>query len=368
MSFPCAPPAPYIAGVTVVPPVIPPPLSLPMLDIGNIVIEEPPAPDPPVPVPSEILPRFASDFPLVDPWVRLWLAMLARASYSGSDGIVRSVAYLACGDDATVTFVPNDNTLNPGYIIIRLARGAVAVVSGTTNLGQWLEQIFSNTLVPLNKLTHPGYRAGRTMLAYQTAAQRVWAALAAVPNNDQVLWAGHSMGGAVAGLLHAAQGQPDLNGRVPSRCCTFAAPKAGDAALNNLMRTGSQVFARFIIADDVVPQLPPDLALPLMPGVPAALAAAAANWSLFAQPGGNLSVQANGVAQFESLALLPLLIARCLLAAAANQPVPIFDAHSLRAYTARFWRAAILAPFPNNFRTNSQAFALTLNALTETDL
>lgn len=340
MAFPCAPRIPPLPGIPLFIPQAPLPRPVLPWDIGGGDFVTPPPP-PPIqfPVPAVEEPRRPSEFPLGNLYVLYWLATLTRASYSPTPAFMQRAvrAVLPVGDQ--ITFVPNGAGLTPGYTVIKLPLGAIVVVSGTTNLGQWMQQIFNGGMQewvgppPGNEIMKMGSQP-----VYISAANALITALTPlVPNDQQILFVGHSMGGAVAQLLHAVQG---LRGapRSPSRCCTFAAPKMGDNRAKYAARIGQQVFRAYIIDTDFVPSLPPDLGV-LQLAVPEAFRAQSASWASFKRPNGLYAVNERGESDTIEEPFFPIQVGLALVAAAAGAPVQFLAAHAPATFVARFYDA-----------------------------
>jgi len=280
------------------------------------------------------LPRFVSEFALGNAQVLYWLATLTRASYSPTSALFERAVRAVLPASYTVLFVPNGVAGTPGYGLITLPQGAIMVVSGTTQLSQWLEQVLENGLVDWT--TAPGGPLPvASMTSYNTNANRVLAALnPTIPNDDQVLFVGHSMGGAVAQLCHYWCSKSTGNVRTDSRCVSFSAPKPGDARLRDAMRKGPQVFRRLQIEGDFVPILPPDLGIFNL-AVPAPLQPVSTNWSRYKQPGQAYYVRADGTVTPGEEPFLPLLVTGAVVAVAAGNPLAPVNAHMPRTYTER---------------------------------
>lgn len=339
MAFPCATPTPILPGAQPPPTQLPPP-QLPPINLGEFlaVPPEPPTPPPP-PVPAAVAPRFVSDLRLSSTWVLYWLATLVRASYSPETSLITRAAGAVLPADYPVTVTPNGAGLVPGWTVIKMPKGAIVIISGTTNLPQWLDQTLNSYPITWTKLTPPGTRDGiRTLQIYATAAQTIWADLAVkVPLDEQILFVGHSMGGAIAELLHAVAAAGD-NGRVPSRCVTFASPKPGDSRRAALTRTNGQVYRRLIINNDFIPGLPPNLsAINLL--IPGPLQAASAGWSLFQHADTPTVVSLNGDLSDGADPVLVIQIGQALLAAAVGNPLAPVASHYMDAYVSRLYRA-----------------------------
>lgn len=319
MSFPCAPPVPALPGqpnLSLLIPVTQPPV-------------EPPIPDEPV----YVEPRFVSDFPLTSKPTLWWLATLARASYAPTADLFTRAAHAVLPGNYPVTFVPNAG-LVPGYGLVKLPHGAIVVVSGTTNLGQWQQQLFASGLAEVGDFGDYPFVKAATMQVYRTSALVIDTALkAAVPNDQQVLLVGHSMGGAIAQVLHGVYTSTS-EARVPPRCVTFASPKPGDQRLANFMRTGPQVFQRLQIDGDFVPALPPDLGVFQM-AVPPVFRAVSQNWSRFRAAGGATGLTVTGELEGAGEPYLPLLVTGAMLAASVGLSLNPTGLHRMAAYTVR---------------------------------
>lgn len=324
--------------------VIPPPPGIP--DLQNVFTTSEPAPLIVAPqLPIYEAPRFPSDFPLGNLSSLYWLATLARATYSPTSALFGQAVRAVLPASYPITFVANAAGLVPGYAIIKMPQGAIVVVSGTTNLGQWQDQIFSNALTDF--VGRDGnIRKFSTAPIYNTAANAIDTALAAaVPDDQQILYVGHSMGGAVALVLHALN-EDESSDRVASRCLTFAAPKPGDQRLANRCRSSAQVFRRFQLDGDFVPALPPDLGIINM-AVPAPFAAVSGNWANFKAPRSPWTVSNTGVIGPAAEPFLPLLIVAATLTAAAGNPLAPVALHLMKSYADRF-RGAYGAQLPTD--------------------
>lgn len=367
MALPCAPSVPMLPGAVnpLVPtlPQPPPPQTLP---IGNIVavVPDPTQEQNAPPVPQVALPRFVSEFPLGKPHVLYWLATLCRASYSPTSAFMQQAVQAVLPGTTPVTFVANSTgQLTPGYTIIKLPMGAIVVVSGTTNLGQWMDQIFNSYLtewfspLPANL----PYKM-QTLPIYYNAANTILAALAnVVPNDQQILWVGHSMGGAIAQLLHATC-TAGVNERTPSRCCTFAAPKFGDRRAAANARSGSQVFRAYITDTDFVPSLPPDLTI-FNVAIPQPLQAYSNNWANFRRPGVLYAVAGDGTIDTADEPSIYLQVAAAVLAAGVGAPIALGATHQMQTFVARFYNSIGSAsdPAPTNWNDPTQITRVNAN-------
>lgn len=336
MAVPCAPPVPILPG-------LPQPAQFQQLPqppvrldpIGNIVVAEPPAPpQPPPPPPTVVTPSFVSELPLSNPWVLAWLATLTRATYS-PNGALFDRAARAVSSAFTTSFTANSpDSPTPGYGVVHLPRSAIVVVSGTTNEGQWFQQLLNTSMVEWPKTDTFGVNGGLgTMAVWKAAAISIGTAIAAIPAANQILWVGHSMGAAVATLLHAVMPRSSA-ARAPGRLVTFASPKPGDARLATLCRTGEQVYKRLWITGDLVPSLPPDISL-INFAVPDVLRPVADSWALFRHPAPGLSVDTVGNLSGDEDETIGWQLAVAIGAVATGQPLSFSTAHSMVNFASR---------------------------------
>lgn len=324
---------------------IPPPFGTPNLELLIPVTAAPPALPPSPPLPAYAEPRNVNDFPLSRTPVQYWLATLARATYAPTGTLFTRAAQAVLPSSYPVTFTPNSGGAVPGYGVLKMPQGAIVVVSGTTSLGQWISQIFSSALQPLGDygwgLLKPG-----TQAIYNVAAHAIYTALGPlVPNDQQILFVGHSMGGAVAQVLHALTSTEDAP-RVPSRCVTFGSPKPGDSRLSNTMRNGAQVHRRFLLEGDFIPALPPNLGL-LRAAAPAAFQAVSGSWDNYRQPAVPYYVRASGSLDVQAEPFLPLLMIGAMVAASVGLPIEAPALHLMRRMTERL-EAAMPGGIPDS--------------------
>lgn len=280
-------------------------------------------------------PTYISDFPLSRISTQYWLATLARATYSVGSALFNQVARAVVPTATPITFVPNGGGLTPGYGIIKLPQCLVVVISGTTNLAQWLSQLFLNDLIPTSYPLNGGNDNGLTMSLYKSAADAIDTAIATAAGNDRpVLLCGHSMGGAVATILHYKY-REETTARKQSRLMTFGAPKPGNQAIANGVRTSAQTFRRFTTPGDPVPSLPPTV-LPLtIPVLPAPLNTLANTWGQYFQPGSLYAIADDGTQVVISEPSFPLFAAGAVVAVGAGQALSIPTPHLMRAYVSR---------------------------------
>lgn len=301
--------------------------NLPEIDIPELqqpVLRELP------PLPTFALPRGVSDFPLKSPIVLYWLATLARASYSPTNAFFQSAARAVVPASYPITFVPNGPAGTPGYAIITLPLCLIVVVSGTTNLGQWQDQIFSGDLVSSEIYGSASVDKGNTMASYKTSADTINTAIAGISATLPVLLVGHSMGGAVAQVLHYRYSQNPLGRGVP-RCVTFASPKPGNSNLVGGMRTNSTHFRRLIISGDFVPALPPDLGL-LRVVAPAVFRGVADTWARYRSAPPAYYLNRSGVLTAGDEPFIPALMIAALITASLGQPLALLDVHLMKTF------------------------------------
>lgn len=279
-------------------------------------------------LPSWAGPDSLADFSLAFPPTLFFLAMLARATYApNGDFFTRSVRAVV-SQDAQITFVPNADEITPGTGLIVLPACAVVVISGTTNLGQWQQQIFLNGLVSTNYGTAGNADAARCAGVYKTAADNISTRIAAAVADKQLLIVGHSMGGAVAEVLAYKRRRA---GRRGDKILTFAAPKPGDEALAAALPTSATFQRRLTNAGDFVPGLPPDLGAARL-AVPLVLQPAAANWAAYRHPGQLYQLGTSGQLDPIDPPFLPLAIVGAMAAVAAGNPIDPAGPHLMSRF------------------------------------
>lgn len=269
--------------------------------------------------------------------VNLYLcATLVRATYAPTAAQFTAAARAAWGPATTVTFSPNGAPSVPGYgIAITPSGDAVVCISGTTNLGQWLEQTVLGQLVftqfaPLD--------TAQALQTYYNAAVAIDTALrAACPLNNNVLLCGHSMGGAVAAVLHYKQAWNPRTGI--SRLVTFANPKPGDTVLSLDSPSGIDIVARLACQGDFIPGLPPsseDIPKLLIPTLPPAMLTALNYWDQFQQINETLQyVDSAGVLTYGDDPSLIVNFLGAVVQAAAGNPVQFSTVHNMPAFASR---------------------------------
>jgi triacylglycerol lipase len=262
-----------------------------------------------------------------------FLATLCRASYAPTAAPTQQAANAAFGGSTVTHFTPNSSETVPGFsLIVTPGNDCIVVVSGTTNLAQWLEQTMTSSLVPTNASPIDNARAGQV---YLTAAQMIRTAILALPTPpNNFLFTGHSMGGAVATVSAYLEYQnlqiPDLT------LVTFAAPKAGDMSLSLDFPTSNPTTKRLVIQGDVVPALPPDpgfLAKAFTLGLPFAFQTQLAYWASYFAVNQSLSYLASdGSLSYGNEPSIVSAFIACILAAVGGQPLPIVSQHAISTY------------------------------------
>lgn len=290
------------------------------------------------PVMPEAVPLFITDFPLSQISTLYWLATLTRATYSPGGALFTQAARAVVPASYPVTFVANGGGNSPGYGIIKFPQFMVVCISGTTNLNQWLAQIFLNGLVDTSYPLPGGNDVAQTMAIYKTAADTIAGAITIAAGDDRpVLLCGHSMGGAIAMVLHYKYRAltPD---RKPSRCVTFAAPKPGDANLISGLRRTAQILRRLTINGDPIPSLPPSLPKAVALVVPAVLQPTVNTWSAYSQGGNLYYVDGDGNQQGGNEPNLPLFVAEYLIQVGMGRGIIPPVEHLMGSYVRRFRR------------------------------
>lgn len=290
---------------------------LPIFDPPNIV----------APPPAWAGPAATSDLRFDSPQTLYWLASLARATYAPGADFFHQVARAVVPSTAQITFTVNGPGLTPGWGSIVLPDALVVVVSGTTNLHQWLSQIFLNGLTECNHRLPPLEDNARAMALYNTAADTIAAALPAGGAEKPTICVGHSMGGAVAQVLWRRR---RLRGAPGGRCLTFGSPKPGTTELHIGAGGDWRFNLRIIQAADPVPSLPPDLGLAALV-VPLAMRPFTATWDDYHQFGALRLVNGQGGLD-ESNEPGALSIIPALIAGAAAGNVDPGAAHVMRSY------------------------------------
>jgi Lipase (class 3) len=178
-----------------------------------------------------------------------WAAQCMQAVYDMSLGDVGAVVAARYPLAQISTFFNTLNGPTPSHVVIVIGQTTIVVVAGTDPLLQWFGQIISS-LLPLRD---NGQYA--TLLLWVAASTVVLNTLSLASSNisGQLVFVGHSFGGALANLCAVQTKQA-----IPARrvgVLTFGCPKTGDERLVMLLRTVEQLH---LVADgDLVPYLPP---------------------------------------------------------------------------------------------------------------
>lgn len=147
------------------------------------------------------------------------------------------------GDTA---YVAVRGTVFPAPLSTDLTAYADALRNWSTNL--------QADLAPLNQLLAP-HAEGRVHAGFQSALMRlhplVQNALAAVPKPREIIFTGHSLGGALAVLLAMTINLP---GGVARRIVSFGAPRLGDGRLADAIELEHRCYQH---GADLVADLPP---------------------------------------------------------------------------------------------------------------
>lgn len=288
------------------------------------------------PPPAWAGPAATSDLRFDSPQTLFWFASLARASYSPTAALFTAVARAVVPSTAQIVFTPNGPGLTPGWGAVVLPDCVVVVVSGTTNLNQWLVQIFLNGLTNCDHRLPPLEDSARAMAIYNSSANTIAAALPTSAAGKPTICIGHSMGGAVAQLIwrrRRARGAPG------GRCLTFGSPKPGSAELLSGAGGDWRFNLRLALVGDPVPALPPDLGLATLL-VPATIRPFSASWDQYQTFGALRSVGANGELN-ESNEPGSVELTGAFLAGAVAGSINPGGAHVMAAY-ARALRGAFV--------------------------
>lgn len=306
---------------------LPPVLQIPaLLDPIAQPLPEEPLPE----IPQWALPFDLPDFSLDSNANNFWLAVLTRACYSTNANFFTEAAYAVVPSGSTITFVPASSAIAPAYGIINMPNMAIVTIGGTTNLGQWLDQIFLGTLTPTNFFAGDNAKALSTYIA--AAATIDTAIVAAAGLTKPVLLAGHSMGGSVAQVLYYkyTSTTPGRSAKVIS----FGAPKAGERFFSAGSRWNIPNAVRIMAAGDTVPGLPPIVAQVLKAFILTNPLAAAFSWGFYAPCGDLATINAQGATAFNGE---PFSVADILAAfgqALLGQPITFTSAHTMKTMCA----------------------------------
>lgn len=293
------------------------------------------------------IPIAGDSFNIEAPNVQLLAAQILSWLYSDPDSIA---AFFAAwlGPLASVTVVPNSNSLIPGSVIIQTANWTMVVVSGTSNPQQLALQMISGAVPWQN------YGIYGTVPLWHTASQVMLNRMAAAGVNPDLplIITGHSYGGAVATLVAARLIAADPTRNI--QLLTFGSPSAGDgrvdALLGNLVRR-----IHLANAGDPVPGLPPtrlelgNLALL----IPSPLLTA---WNRFQQMRYRQVLNADGtISPWTDSPLDRAFLLAMVAAILAGRPMAPFNAHNIDVYLERL---RLVQPVPPKFPINQEAAAL----------
>lgn len=256
-----------------------------------------------------------------------------------TSGSAAAVAYLAPFLPGA-TFVAYDNgpSVLPGCVIILYPDFVAILMAGTTTPQQWALQALSGAIG-----IHD-FGLYSTLFFWWTSAlqmsERMY--LAGPVDVPQVLFAGHSYGGALASIMatRARLASPSRG----IQLLTYGSPKPGDSRMIGILRSVRQVH--FVNNDDPVTFMPPsssDL------GTYAAFIpnAVARRWMAYTRPEGLIGLSIQGVRTDsplpESMYTLMLRIAR---QAVAGTNIEVINAHLTSEYARRIWCPAEPVPSP----------------------
>lgn len=192
-----------------------------------------------------------SDGPVVDIsdcHFQQWAAKLTESVYANDEALTGIIA-LERYPLASVRYWGPLASFLPGSVILVIGSTTIVAMSGTQQSLQWLGQVLSGLIPMANYANYSTYEF------WQVSATGISARYDSCnPNpNGQVVFIGHSYGGAVATLLAA-----NFRLAIPTRrvsCLTFGCPKVGDSRLNVVMRKTECIH--LVAEDDIVPYMPP---------------------------------------------------------------------------------------------------------------
>lgn len=234
---------------------------------------------------------------------------------------------LLMGPTATVTVVPNSDSLVPGSVIGVRDDLTVVILAGTSNeLQAATYSVFS--------LTGPAdFAQYSTNLVWKVAASETEDRVNAAGADPagRILLAGHSYGGAAAALLAAdyrlAQPARDID------VLTYGAAKPGDERLAVILKTVRLV--RLANHGDPIPALPPSYlqALPYFGVLPVFVQV---NWVNLTQPTGQYVLSAAGdKTETEDSTLSVEYMLAVVAALTTGPPLPYPFAHGSAEYVRR---------------------------------
>jgi len=175
-------------------------------------------------------------------------ARLVESVYTGSQSAVESILALRYPGSLALYAVPGPMPA-PGVAIALIGATTLVAISGTTNLLQWLGQVLSGIVSPVNNGQYSTYSFWAAAANFVNA--KVF--LTAADPAGQIVFVGHSYGGATANLCGLICKQANKERRVS--VLTFGSPKTGDDRLNLAMRSFQHLH---LVADgDIVPYTPP---------------------------------------------------------------------------------------------------------------
>jgi pimeloyl-ACP methyl ester carboxylesterase len=204
--------------------------------------------------------------------------------YADANAAANQLADLI-GPVATTSFVANGAGPFPGTIFATSPNQVIVIVSGTSNASQWALQIAYGTVAPVDV---GGFK---TSAIWNSAAEAILQRMeaAGLPADREIVFVGHSYGGAVAQILAARVHMADPMRRI--QLLTFGAPVAGNAELGNHLASVNQVH--YVNTGDPVANLPPsgDLLKAVSPVVPAFILS---GWRQMDPPRNLILLQADG--------------------------------------------------------------------------
>lgn len=218
----------------------------------------------------------AKEFSYINAW---WLAEATGLVYDNREAVERRFA--AAGLPHVREFDTKDKADTQCYVAHN-DDFAVVAFRGTESDNRVgdeknFEHIFNDWLLDFRARQVPfGDGRGRVHVGFKTGVDAVWPELSAhlkgLNDGRRTFWiTGHSLGGALATLALARTAE--LPGFTAHGLYTFGSPLVGDADFrrhfDDLLRRYGIEYYRFVNNQDIVPHVPPEKYLSLLPPPPA---------------------------------------------------------------------------------------------------